>query len=135
MRTPGPSAPSTLSRLRPAQFVVNANFARRDSDLDPVAHEHARSSARVVLIVRGVSDLGALAISACAQRSISPKHARAQLRGRPISEKVLVILERQRSVAGRAGTRLLPRRWSARPIDCNAWFSLPCGRRLNAGVL
>ena len=46
----------------------------------------------------GVSDLTALAISACVRRSISPKHARAQLRARPISEKALVILEFKEAV-------------------------------------
>jgi hypothetical protein len=41
----------------------------------------------------GVSDLRALAISACVRRRIVPKRARARLRGRPMSEKALVILE------------------------------------------
>ena len=41
----------------------------------------------------GVSVRRAQATSARARRWIGPKGARAQLRGRPISEKALVILE------------------------------------------
>ena len=41
----------------------------------------------------GVSVRRALATSACEHRWIGPKRARAQLRGRPISEKALIILE------------------------------------------
>jgi len=44
-------------------------------------------------IARGVSVLCALATSACERRWIGPKRARVLLRGRPISEKALVILE------------------------------------------
>src|SRR5262249_8295248 len=41
----------------------------------------------------GVSDLSTLGIWVCARRSIGPRRARVQRRGRPISEKELVILE------------------------------------------
>src|SRR6516225_3437551 len=40
-----------------------------------------------------VSDLSTLGIWVCARRSIAPRRARVQRRGRPISEKALVILE------------------------------------------
>ena len=44
-------------------------------------------------IDRGVSVLSTLGIWVCARRSIAPRRARVQRRGRPISEKALVILE------------------------------------------
>jgi hypothetical protein len=53
----------------------------------------------------GASDLRALAISAGARRRIAPKRARAQLRGRLISEKALVILECEEAFEN---TALLP---------------------------
>ena len=50
---------------------------------------------RIALRVRYVcvSVRSALGTSTCARRRIVPKRARTQLRGRPISEKALVILE------------------------------------------
>src|SRR5262245_38234447 len=56
--------------------------------------------------------------------SISPKHARAQLGGRPISEKALVILERYGEAAGAAckhveaqNTRM------AAPVSFSHWLA------------
>src|SRR5262249_47501 len=65
----------------------------------------------------GVSDLSTLGIWVCARRSIGPRRARVQRRGRPISEKALVILECNEAFEN---TELSP--W-------NAQAHLPSGRR------
>jgi hypothetical protein len=84
-------------------------------------------------IDRGVSDLGALAISACARWQIVPKRARAQLRGRPISEKALVLLEMRRGVA-EYGIAPVERHSSAAPAAEGATNprNARCGRGLLA---
>lgn len=60
--------------------------------VDGLVDQSGASNAQNQIAV-GVSVLRALAISVCARRRISPKRGRAQLRGRPISKKALVILE------------------------------------------
>src|SRR5262249_34913452 len=57
----------------------------------PVDHTAARNgNSRIAL---GVSVLSTLGIWVCARRSIAPRRARVQRRGRPISDKALVILQ------------------------------------------
>src|SRR5262249_8018906 len=64
----------------------------------------------------GVSDLSTLGIWVCARRSIAPRRARVQRRGRPISVKALVILECNEAFEKKAlprGTPIFSRRGSS----------------------
>src|SRR5215471_7450055 len=85
----------------------------------------------------GVSDLSTLGIWVCARRSIAPRRARVQRRGRPISEKALVILECNEAFENTELSRWIdpahqPARQVGRkqpktcggPVWCSAFFGL-----------
>src|SRR5689334_2510097 len=77
--------------------------------------EHG-SIGRCYPIDRGVSDLSTLGIWICARRSLAPRRASLQRRGRPISKKALFILECN---AACEDTALSPWNDNVRP-DCRS---------------
>jgi len=94
---PGPARWNQLLRaVGPTRRSIASELG---ASVDQTGERNAKSQIAV-----GMSVLRALAISAFARRRIVPKRARAQLRGRPISEKALVFLEYEEAFENSATT-------------------------------